>query len=135
MLKCVVTWYQVRLYCSFASWSLSPVLVSSGQVMTPDLRDNFFQNNFHQNDRTKHSERFARCRKAMLHTSVVEEMLLTGFDWMQQINERHLNLGSFLLGASGSVRARVYNLVESHPSQLIEVGRFCTCGWKNEKKL
>lgn len=51
-----------------------------------------------------------------------------------KFNQCHLNLGSFLLGASGSVRARVYNLVESHPSHLMEAGRFCTCGSKKKKK-
>lgn len=39
----------------------------------------------------------------------------------------HLNLGVFLLGASGSVRANVYSLLESHPSQSMRMGRFCTC--------
>lgn len=37
------------------------------------------------------------------------------------------NLGSFLLGASGSVMARVYSLPGSQPSHSISVGRFCTC--------
>lgn len=40
----------------------------------------------------------------------------------------HLYLGSFLLGASGSVRARVYILPGSQLAHSIQVGRFCTCG-------
>lgn len=70
----------------------------------------------------------------MLHfLSIDKTMLSYKFDSLQ-IDQPHLNLGSFLLGASGSVRARVYNLVESHPSHLMEVGRFCTCGSKKKRK-
>lgn len=47
----------------------------------------------------------------------------------------HLNLGSFLLGASGSVRAKVYSLLDSHPSHSIAVGRFCTCTYTRNKAL
>lgn len=38
----------------------------------------------------------------------------------------YLNLGSFLLGASGSVMAKVYSLLESQPSHSSTVGLFCT---------
>ena len=42
-----------------------------------------------------------------------------------------LYLGSFLLGASGSVKTKVYNLPGSRPSHVTLVGRFLTC--RNEQ--
>lgn len=60
-----------------------------------------------------------------------DQLLLSEFNFLNRSCSPHLNLGSFLLGASGSVRTRVYSLPASHPSHSMQVGRFCT--WRTIK--